>query len=113
MKKKITEKPVEIEDGQGSVVPFKVIPGGRLGLKNKPPIEGDWLSILPIGTYFLAGDKRSADSFLEEYFIVDKTEQSVHLEIQLVDKLLTRWVLPERFCQIRFCHEILGVFKDE
>jgi hypothetical protein len=106
-------KPVTLEDDTGKIIPFKILEGGRLGYKQQPPYEGDWLSPMPIGTYFLAGDKRSADPFLEQFYITDKTETSVNLEIDLIDKRIHRWVIPERFCQQRFLHEILGILRDE
>lgn len=108
------EKEIIAED-EGKILNFQDALERRLGLKQKPPEGGDWLSGLDIGTYFLAGDKTSADPFTHEYIVLDKiigkdTElvTTVHLLIVLPDRKIDRWCIPHRFCQQYFLHEILG-----
>jgi hypothetical protein len=112
-KKSKTEEKEIVSDEEGKVLSFQDALERRLGLKTKPPTSGDWLSDLDIGTYFLAGDKTSADPFTHEYIVLDKIISkdnvctTVHLLIMLPDRKIDRWCIPYRFCQQYFLHEIM------
>lgn len=111
MKRKQPELKENGEQEVGEVIPFEVIDGGRLALDFKEPPTSDWLSPLPIGTLFNAGDKHSADYVLQQFEVVDKTNKSVVLEHTMGQKI-TFPVDPPRFCQKYFLHEIIGEFVE-
>jgi hypothetical protein len=96
-----------VSEEEGKIIPFRLIQGGRLGLKTKPPDKNDWLSPMQCGTLFLAGDSRSANPFLQEYEVDDKTDITVKLLTKINNSEVRIWVVPVLFCQNHYLHEVL------
>lgn len=113
MKRNKTDNEEDISTEDGKIIPFRLLEGGRLATSYHEPPDSVWLNDLPRGTIFLAGDRQSADYDLIQFEIDKKTSKTVVLTMEVNKQIITRVVIPVRFCQKHFLHEIVGIIGYE
>lgn len=94
------------EKEEETMVDYKLNLGGK-----EPPVDGNWLTPLEIGTIFLIQDKTNADFNLGHFKLVDKTEKACILASSVLPQPI--FVNPFRFCQKYNIFENLGIMKEE
>lgn len=105
------DKPV----GKETKVPYlRSITGGKGPPDDPEDPKSTWLSKLPVGTVFLAQDKREKSIDLPHFEILAQRQKAVHLYTRINSQLdIFKWVDPVAFSSRFDIVDILGWTKEE